>query len=184
MTPEATELLMEAASLGYHNLLAPTSIAIAGIIIDCLQKYLDISSDERDGDDITYNLLFYAASIYLSGVPKTSLPDPWTPTMLSLYGKLDEARIAVIRYKERVLDVVGPDHAIERRFVECNDFSSSWLDAPRPPRRFTAEWWNFLEVPFVYRAGEELRIGIGEEGMPIPTTSTIPDLPSTSTSNS
>ncbi|KAF4618840.1 hypothetical protein D9613_009696 [Agrocybe pediades] len=98
MTPEATELLTDAASVGHHNLLAPTSIAISNIIIECLQTYLVVPSNERNGDSTTYNLLLYAASIYLSAFPRNP-PNPWTPSMLSVYNKLEEARIALIRYK-------------------------------------------------------------------------------------
>ncbi|KAF9550439.1 hypothetical protein CPC08DRAFT_715289 [Agrocybe pediades] len=193
MTPEATELLTDAASVGHHNLLAPTSIAIANIIIECLQTYLDVPSNERNGDSTTYNLLLYAASIYLSAFPRNP-PNPWTPSMLSVYNKLEEARIALIRYKAEVLDVVGQDQAIERRFVEYYRSSFDSIDRPlhhistsyrtqnvsQLPRRFTTGWWRFLEEPFLYRAGEEVRIGTGQDGMPITTTFIIPDLPSTS----
>ncbi|KAF4618838.1 hypothetical protein D9613_009698 [Agrocybe pediades] len=186
MTPEVTAMLMEAARVGYHNLLVPTSIAIADIIIDCLQKYLDMPSDERNGDGPTYNLLFYAASIYLSAFPKTT-PCPWTRSIHSVYEKLEDARKVLVQYKARVLDVVGPDQVIERHFVDYYDplygpTDMSQLDVLRIPRRFSAEWWSFLEVPFVYPGGEVVEIWIGEpEGAPIATTPTsIPDLPSTS----
>ncbi|KAF4618576.1 hypothetical protein D9613_009681 [Agrocybe pediades] len=177
MAPEATELLGHAASVGYHNLLAPTSIAIADIIIDCLQTYLDVPSDERDGDGTTYNLLFYAASIYLSAFPKNA-PGPWTPSMWSVYERLEEVRIAVIRYKARVLDIIGPDHTIETQFIDYQEFLFAEVEVSQLSRRFSAEWWSSLEEPFLYPTGEEVRIGSGEDGVSI-TTSVIPDQPST-----
>ncbi|KAF9558290.1 hypothetical protein CPC08DRAFT_751538 [Agrocybe pediades] len=179
MTPEVTEMLTEAACIGYHNLLAPTSIAIADIITTCLQTHLDVLASERDGDHPTYNLLFYAASIYLSAFPKT-IPVSWTPSIWSVYEKLEEARMVLVQYKATVLDVVGPDHTIERQFTEYFNSSLYFVDTSQLPRRFTAEWWRFLEEPFLYRAGEEVRIGTGEDGMPITTTFIAPGLPSTS----
>jgi len=134
------ELLEEASRTEYIDEISSTCIPITSIIVERLNKSLDLPHE--DSGNTNYNLLFYAAVLYLYFFPR-DLPRNDERVWI-IYRKLDEVRTVLCRYKVEILDIQGRDTFLEERF-KGTDFILTDDDSAG---RFSARWWTFLRVPF------------------------------------
>jgi len=114
------------------------SAIITDIIVSRLTSY-----PEESPNCSSNNLILYAGALFLHWFP-SDLPKDNTKVK-SIYAKLHQACIVLLRYKNALFDTSGPDALLEDRF-------NGWVDVEPAyswPQRFTNEWWDMLGNSFL-----------------------------------